>query len=97
MFNRPHFSYASITFTALCAVLLTLWLNVAYVEHHLDITPSHHTQHHCQHFAGLQHGLSCTIPVLPTVIGGDIPFTVERIQRRPSVHYAYLARSPPLF
>ncbi|WP_274672827.1 DUF2607 family protein [Vibrio aestuarianus] len=97
MLNRPCFSYSSIKFTALCAVLLTLWLNAAYVEHYLDITPSHHIQHHCQHFAGLQNGLSCAMPTLPVMVGSEIPFTVERIQRRPSVHYAYLARSPPIF
>ncbi|PFG45369.1 uncharacterized protein DUF2607 [Vibrio sp. ES.051] len=36
--------------------LLIAW-NFAAILHQIDITPEHHTHHHCQLFSGVQHGL----------------------------------------
>ncbi|MBF4246227.1 DUF2607 domain-containing protein [Vibrio anguillarum] len=97
MFTRLHCPHYRAQSIALCAMLLMLWLNVAYVDHHLDTNPAHHAQHHCQLFSGFQNGLSSALPILPAVSGSEIRSSVEKTQRRPSVHYAYLARSPPHF
>ncbi|EOW6615588.1 DUF2607 family protein [Vibrio fluvialis] len=79
----------------LMAILLTLWLNFAYVEHQLDITPSHHTQHHCQLFSGAHHGLAATLPELPVWIEHDYLQPAAATLNITRLYLAYLARSPP--
>ncbi|WP_249335057.1 DUF2607 family protein [Vibrio parahaemolyticus] len=45
--------------------LLIAW-NFAVVLHQVDLTPDHHTHHHCQLFSGVQHGIAKVQPTLST-------------------------------
>ncbi|MGD8111982.1 DUF2607 family protein [Vibrio sp. TRT 17S01] len=76
--------------------MLTVWLNFAYIEHQLDITPEHHSQHHCQLFASAHHGAST-----PPLIWFNTP-SIEVREPQPLVAqtfyfpFSYQARSPPI-
>jgi len=43
--------------------LLIAW-NFAVILHHIDLTPEHHTHHHCQLFSGIQYGIANAQPAL---------------------------------
>ncbi|MCG6213908.1 DUF2607 domain-containing protein [Vibrio furnissii] len=80
---------------ALTAILLTLWLNLAFVEHQLDVTPSHHAQHHCQLFSAAHHGVAAALPELPVWIEHEYLQPVATPLSVTLLYLAYLARSPP--
>ncbi len=84
------------TVVLLSVTLLIAW-NFATIEHQLDLDPAHHSHHHCEMFAGAQHGLVKTLPQLlaPTYRHAALsdviekPFIVENV--------SYTARAPPTF
>ena len=55
----------------LLSVALLLTWNFATIAHQLDLIPEHHSHHHCQLFAGAQHGLVKQLPEI-------IPPTYQR-------------------
>ncbi|EOA8956457.1 DUF2607 family protein [Vibrio harveyi] len=81
----------------LLSVALLLTWNFATIAHQLDLIPEHHSHHHCQLFAGAQHGLVKQLPEI-------IPPTYQRaahsdvIERQFSlIDVRYTARAPPIF
>ncbi|EKO3818576.1 DUF2607 family protein [Vibrio harveyi] len=81
----------------LLSVALLLTWNFATIAHQLDLIPEHHSYHHCQLFAGAQHGLVKQLPEI-------IPPTYQRaahsdvIERQFSLSdVRYTARAPPIF
>ena len=80
---------------AFFAVLLTLWLSFAFIEHQFDSISEHHTHHDCQQFSCILLGLSSQAPrVVPLIEHGFITPSADTIKvQRPTS--AYLARSPP--
>lgn len=81
---------------ALVAILLTLWLSFAYIDHQFDTIAEHHSQHDCQLFANIQNGIKSAALILQlAIVHGFIAPIAEPIKvSRPT--YAYLARSPPI-
>jgi hypothetical protein len=81
---------------AFFAVLLTLWLSFAFIDHQFDSISEHHTHHDCQQFSCILLGLSSHVPNIPPVIEhGFITPRANTIKvQRPTS--AYLARSPPI-
>ncbi len=77
------------------AILLTLWLNIAFVQHQLDVAPVDHSHHHCQLFSGAAHGLAQKMPELPIWISHNYLEPVTQLLTATRTHFAYLARSPP--
>lgn len=80
---------------ALTAILSVLWFNIAYIEHQLDLTPSHHTQHHCQLYSGVHQGMSMAVPLIPVWVEHGYPEPVTTPLTLSLLYLAYLARSPP--
>lgn len=76
--------------------LLIAW-NFATITHQLDLIPEHHSHHHCQMFAGAQHGLLKTQPELfvPTFQRSIHSHVIERQFNVNAAHYT--ARAPPIF
>ncbi|WP_456296300.1 DUF2607 domain-containing protein [Vibrio sp. AK197] len=81
---------------SVCAVLLTLWLNFAAIEHNLDLVAEHHLHHDCQLFANAQHA-TCN----GSFIWHDnsVPERHSHTQETLSAfatYFNYQPRSPPL-
>lgn len=76
--------------------LLIVW-NFATIFHQLDLTPEHHTHHHCQMFASANHGLAKAQPTIRTLTYTRSKFhdTVEFSHHIEEVRSA--ARAPPDF
>ncbi|OUJ36326.1 hypothetical protein BTR40_10485 [Vibrio parahaemolyticus] len=76
--------------------LLIIW-NFASIFHQVDLTPEHHTHHHCQLFAGAQHGLAKAQPAIPvpSYTRADYDDVSERSHHVEEVFSA--ARAPPYF
>ena len=80
---------------AIYAIIMVLWLSIATIDHQLDLSTSHHTQHHCQLFSGLTHGSHAAILQFVAVKFSHIT------SPEPSYHYAPVAfvtptaRAPP--
>ncbi len=81
---------------ALSTILLMLWFNVAVIEHQLDVSPSHHSEHNCQLFACANLGLAQSLPTLPVWISYNYLQPVTLRMNLSVLYLAYLARSPPL-
>ncbi len=81
---------------AFSAILLMIWLNIAFIDHQLDASPTHHSEHHCQLFSCASHALAQHLPELPIWISHNYlepitePFSISIL------YLAYLARSPPI-
>ncbi len=80
---------------ALASILLMLWLNIAVIEHQLDSSASHHSEHHCQLFATASNGLAQSIPDLPVWISHNYLTPTSELFSITILYLAYLARSPP--
>ncbi len=82
---------------ALFAVVMTIWLNLAYVHHSLDVITEHHAHHDCHLFSSVHHGATSA----PLIWFDDsLPDVIEKpvTQLIPcSESHTYRARSPPLF
>ncbi|MGR5236794.1 DUF2607 family protein [Vibrio alfacsensis] len=76
--------------------LLIVW-NFASAAHQLDLIPEHHNHHHCQMFAGAQHGLIKTHPVLTAPALHHLPYSDVKERRLHSNEVRYTARAPPIF
>lgn len=94
LFSQP--TQPRFTRTATFAVLLTLWLSFAYIDHQFDTISDHHNHHDCQQFSCIQFGLSTQAPLItPAIVHGYTVLNPEPIKvQRPTS--AYLARSPPM-
>jgi len=80
---------------AFASILLMLWLNVAVIEHQLDTSDIHHSEHHCQLFACANHGLTQYVTELPIWISHNYLEPAALLISITILHFAYLARSPP--
>ena len=76
--------------------LLIVW-NFASLFHQLDVTPEHHTHHHCQMFAGTHHGLAKAQPCITAQTYTRLKFhdVVENSLHIEEVRSS--ARAPPNF
>ncbi|EKO3876980.1 DUF2607 family protein [Vibrio injensis] len=95
MMVKPQPLRLSINTVSILAVLLVLWLNIAVINHQLDIHPTQHTDHHCQLFSVVKHGLEYTtliIPIWPAQ--GFMPVIVSPFCLILD-YITYVARSPP--
>nr|WP_246201071.1 DUF2607 family protein [Vibrio ziniensis] len=72
-----------------------IWLNIAFIEHQLDTSPPHHSEHHCQLFSCASHALAQHLPELPIWISHNYLEPATQIFRISTLYLAYLARSPP--
>ncbi len=84
------------TVVFLSVALLIAW-NFATIEHQLDLTPEHHSEHHCQMFSGAQHGLVKALPELLAPSYQHVPlpdFTEKQVSAE---EVRYTARAPPAF
>lgn len=79
----------------LSTILLTIWLGLASVRHQTDLTPLHHTHHHCQLFSGVSHGLAQQPPAIHASVTETFSEPELAVSRPVRLHFAYLARSPP--
>jgi hypothetical protein len=50
---------------AVLLISLTLWLNLAFIEHSLEIEEHQHSEHQCQLFSAVTTGLICALPTIP--------------------------------
>ncbi|XAG61552.1 DUF2607 domain-containing protein [bacterium 19MO02SH05] len=95
MMVKPQPLRLSTNTVSILAVLLVLWLNIAVINHQLDIHPTQHTDHHCQLFSVMKHGLehaTLIIPIWPAQ--GFIPAIVSPFCLVLD-YITYVARSPP--
>ncbi|MEZ9230099.1 DUF2607 family protein [Vibrio amylolyticus] len=72
-----------------------LWLNFAYVEHQYDFHIDHHSEHQCQLFSAMGHGLSQTLPEWLNSLTSEGVVLLYTTIKFSAPFYAYLARSPP--
>jgi hypothetical protein len=96
LINQSHRSVTSQSITAIAALILTLWLSFAFIDHQFDTIAEHHNHHDCQLFSNIQCGLkSIVMEIIPVIAHGFVAPNAEPIKiSRPT--YAYLARSPPI-
>ncbi|MGR5135816.1 DUF2607 family protein [Vibrio jasicida] len=76
--------------------LLIAW-NFATIAHQLDLIPEHHSEHHCQMFAGAHQGLAKAQPELSTptfsrLAHVDVAEITSHLE-----DVTYTARAPPNF
>ncbi|MBD0787767.1 DUF2607 family protein [Vibrio sp. Y2-5] len=95
MFSNLHSLRIKAKIVAIPAILLMVWLNIAFIEHQLDASPAHHSEHHCQLFACANQALAQHIPELPVWVSHNYLESVTQPSRLSILHLAYLARSPP--
>ncbi len=84
------------TVVFLSVAFLIAW-NFATIEHQLDLDPEHHSHHHCQMFAGAQHGL---VKALPQPLTLTFQHTaIAELVEKPFIteNVSYTARAPPAF
>ncbi|UUM30879.1 DUF2607 domain-containing protein [Vibrio japonicus] len=75
--------------------MLTLWMDVAFVDHQYDLSPAQHHEHHCQLFSCAQHGASAATVSTPDSSLPDLFIKGEEYQCSTINAFAYQARSPP--
>lgn len=80
---------------AISAILLMIWLNIAFIDHQLDVSPVHHSEHHCQLFSCASHALTPHLPELPIWISHNYLEPLTKPFNISILYLAYLARSPP--
>ncbi|WP_390903228.1 DUF2607 family protein [Vibrio cortegadensis] len=81
--------------TTVVAILLTLWLNVAFAAHQVDLESSHHQHHQCELFSVAQQGLSHSSPLIFTPLTPFLFPNTEDVRSTARLYFPYLARSPP--
>ncbi|WP_245639076.1 DUF2607 family protein [Vibrio hepatarius] len=94
--SRRYSHSVRFAIVALCSVLLTLWMNVAFIQHQYDLAPTHHQEHHCQLFACAQHGASAATITFEDTSLPDVFASEDSYHYLASATFGYLARSPPL-
>jgi hypothetical protein len=100
--SKMHHLWQAITYqlhrtVVLFSVTLLIAWNFATITHQLDLTPEHHSHHHCQLFSGAQHGLVKHQPetFAPTYQRATHSDVIERQFSISDVRYT--ARAPPIF
>ena len=90
---RKHWHRTVLFFSV---ALLIAW-NFAVILHQVDLTPEHHTHHHCQLFSGVQHGIANAQPTLstPTFTRIQSHDVFQRLVNSEDIRGA--ARAPPYF
>ncbi|HHF3168834.1 TPA: DUF2607 family protein [Vibrio diabolicus] len=90
---RKHWHRTVLFFSV---TLLIAW-NFAVILHQVDLTPEHHTHHHCQLFSGVQHGIAKAQPTLSTPTFTRIQYhdVFQRLVNSEDIRGA--ARAPPYF
>ncbi|PNQ70796.1 DUF2607 family protein [Vibrio sagamiensis] len=77
------------------SALMLVW-SFATIAHQLDVTPEHHTDHHCQLFSGLQHGTLKSLPILTPPSFHRSYFVDSQQKRQQVTSLLPSARDPPL-
>jgi hypothetical protein len=75
---------------------LMLMLSVLAATHIVDITPEHHTSHHCELFSINQFITAHSLPLIPEVHSEFTVAITEPIRSLKRLYFSYLARSPPV-
>lgn len=84
-----------IKLTTVVAILLTLWLNFAFVAHQVDANASHHQHHQCELFSVAQQGLAHNAPLFTPPLTTFFFTNIEKVRPTARLYFSYLARSPP--
>ncbi|MCF7481984.1 DUF2607 domain-containing protein [Vibrio sp. J1-1] len=94
--RQTTFQHCYRTVVLFSTALLIVW-NFASLFHQLDVTPEHHTHHHCQMFAGTHHGLAKALPTITAQTYTRLKFhdVAESSLHTEKVHSS--ARAPPDF
>ncbi|MFV0448604.1 MAG: DUF2607 family protein [Vibrio sp.] len=95
MLSSLHSFRIKAKIVTIVAILLMIWLNIAYIDHQLDASADHHNEHHCQLFSCASHALTQHLPELPVWISHNYLDPVTRPFGISTRFLAYLARSPP--
>lgn len=72
-----------------------LWMDVAFIDHQYDLSPSQHQQHHCQLFSCAHHGVNAATLSAEDMSLPDVIVVDEQYQYSALTALAYHARSPP--
>ncbi|NRB67521.1 MAG: DUF2607 family protein [Vibrio sp.] len=81
---------------AFFGIVLMLWMSFAYIDHQYDISPAHHSDHHCQLFSCAQYGMSHSSPTLTDTSLPDVFIEQDDYHFYQRLAFAYQARSPPV-
>lgn len=75
---------------------LMIMLSWCVAHHIVDADPEHHTHHQCELFSANQLGFAHDLPQLPELNIDFIVLSNEPARKPQRLHFAYLARSPPV-
>lgn len=96
LFRQATFQHWYRTAVLFSTTLLIVW-NFASIFHQLDVTPEHHTHHHCEMFAGTHHGLAKAPPTVAAQTYTRLKFHDEVESSLHNEEVCSSARAPPNF